>query len=430
MRTANITLDLYTILVVTVLLSVCIVQRRQSKLIQTSLMGWMASHILMLACDAFRWRFRGKISRLLPFTLMFFGEYILVYISLIFFHYYFIGYIRTHVPVNPKLRLLVWPISVIMPVLWVLSYGNRWFYTITYNAVNVPGPYYYFSQLPALLLILFDMVAAFAYRKKLGWRTVLNLWLYMCLPVIAFPLQFAWNAQILFIGITLSLLSRYATVNSEQSRLLAESRAKLAESRIAITMSQIQPHFLYNALGSISALCDSDPTQARDATDHFADYLRMNLESMSCYSPIPFQTELNHIETYVWLEKMRFGEKLNVRYDIRVKDFSIPALSVQPIVENAIKHGICTKETKGWVEICTYDSIEYHYITVSDNGVGFDPDAPPVSGHHKRPVGIENVRSRLQMMVGGDLTIQSRPGVGTEATIRIPKEAVRDGRKL
>lgn len=422
MRTANITLDLYAILVVTVLLVVCVVQRKRSKLIRASFVGWMVSHILMLVCDVLRWRFRGKIFRLIPFILMFFGEYIFAYASLVFFHYYFIGYMRSHAPVDPKLRLIVWPISVIMPVLWILSYENRMFYTITYNAVNVPGRYYYLSQFPALFLILFDMAVAFVYRKKLGWRTVLSLWLYMIFPIIAFPLQFGWNAQILFIGITLSLLSRYATVTSEQSRLLAESRAKLAESRIAITMSQIQPHFLYNALGSISALCDIDPAQARDATDHFADYLRMNLESMSCYSPIPFQTELNHIETYIWLEKMRFGQKLNVKYDIQVKDFSIPALSVQPIVENAIKHGICTKETKGWVEICTFDSAEYHYITVSDNGVGFDPNAPYDYSHHKRPVGIENVRSRLQMMVNGDLTIQSTIGVGTVATIKIPRK--------
>lgn len=422
MRTANITLDLYTILVVTVLFSVCIVQRRQSKLIQTSLMGWMVSHILMLACDAFRWHFRGKISRLLPFTLMFFGEYILAYISLIFFHYYFIGYMRAHVSVSSKLRLLVWPISTIMPVLWVLSYGNRWFYTITYNAVNVSGPYYYLSQLPGVFLILFDMATAFLYRKMLGWRTVLSLWLYMCLPVIAFPLQFGWNAQILFIGITLSLLSRYATVNSEQSRLLAESRAKLAESRIAITMSQIQPHFLYNALGSISALCDSDPVQARDATDHFADYLRMNLESMSCYSPIPFQTELNHIETYVWLEKMRFRHKLKVVYDIKVKNFSLPALSVQPIVENAVKHGICVTENGGTVAISTFEATDGYFIVVSDDGVGFDQKAALERSSRKLHIGIENVRSRLQMMVGGDLTIRSAPGKGTVATIRIPKK--------
>lgn len=422
MRVESITLDMYAIIVITILLIVCIVQRKQSKQINKYLIGWMTAHVLMLCCDILRWSLRGKIHALRMFTIMFFSEYILCYICLIFFHYYFIDYMRNHVPINRNLRLVAWPVSIVMSILWIASYKNRMFYVVTYNAVNVANQGYYFSQLPAILLILFDMGIVLFYKKVIGWRQVFTLWLYMVFPIIAFPMQRAWNAEVLFIGMTLSLLSRYTTISSDQNRLLAESRARLAESRIAITMSQIQPHFLYNALGSISALCDVDPIRARDATDHFAEYLRMNLESMKRFSPIPFQTELNHIETYIWLEKMRFREKLQVEYDIRVKDFQVPALSVQPIVENAVKHGVCVKENGGTIRISTWESRDGYYIRVSDDGAGFRWSEQVDYNDGKLHIGIKNVRSRLETMVDGCLDIRSKVGEGTSATIRIPKK--------
>lgn len=421
MRTESIILNMYAIIVITILLIVCIVQRKESKQINKYLLGWMLAHVLMLCCDSLRWSLRGKIHALGMFKMMFFSEYILGYLCLVFFHYYFIDYMKDYVPINKKLRLLVWPVSLVMSVLWILSYQNRMFYVITYNAVNVANKGYYLSQLPAVILILFDMAAVLFYKKEIGWRLALTLWFYMIFPVIAFPMQISWNAEVLFIGMTLSLLCRYATISSEQNRLLSESRARLAESRIAITMSQIQPHFLYNALGSISALCDIDPVCAREATDHFAEYLRMNLESMKRFSPIPFKTELNHIETYIWLEKMRFREKLKVEYHIGAKDFQVPALSVQPIVENSVKHGICKKEQGGTVIISTWESGENYFIKVSDDGAGFHWNGQTDFNDGKLHIGIKNVRDRLAIMVKGSLDIKSRIGEGTEAVLRIPK---------
>lgn len=187
-------------------------------------------------------------------------------------------------------------------------------------------------------------------------------------------------------------------------------------------MSQIQPHFLYNALGSISALCDIDPKHARDATDHFSDYLRMNLESMKRMSPISFQTELKHIKTYIWLEKMRFGEKLQVEFDIQTQDFQVPALSVQPIVENAVKHGICNKEDGGYVRILTKEREKEYVIEVIDDGEGFEIREVGEHKDGKLHVGIKNVSERLEMMVKGTLKIESKKGKGTRAIICVPKQ--------
>lgn len=418
-----VTLDLYTILVVMILFGICMVQRRQSKLINRYFIGWMTSHIFLLLCDMCRWCQWGKIDTHWLFVSMYIAEYILGYVCLLFAHYYLSDIFDANDCRRQILREAVWVICAVMSVLWTMSYRNRLFYTITYNSVNVNSSVYLLSQVPAMLILLVDVGAAYRYYKKHpGHRITLALCLPLVFPLIAFPLQNAWNVQILFISMTLSLMSCYAAISSEQSQLLAESRMQLAESRVAISMSQIQPHFLYNALGSISSLCDIDPAKARDATDHFAEYLRMNLESMERFTPIPFRRELNHIETYVWLEQMRFGDKLQVSYEIKATDFQIPALSVQPLVENAVKHGICVKEQGGSIVIRTCVCDLGYQIEVSDDGVGFDIEAEQNDG--KIHVGIQNVRRRLALMVNGTLRLESRLGCGTVATITIPRAGI------
>lgn len=418
MRTANITLDLYAIFVAVILLCICLFQRRQSALVSKYLLGWMFAHILVLCCDMTRWYLRGKIAERPMFSVMFFSEYILCHACLIFFHYDLMERLKTRAPVPRVLRLAVWPVAVVMSVLWVLSSRNRMFYSITYNAVNVAGDWYYLSQAPAMALLLFDMGLVLYYRRRKGldWQNSVSLWLSMAFPLASFPLQTAWNAKALFAGMTLSLLVRYVAVCSEQSRLLAESR-------VAIAMDQIHPHFLYNALGSISALCDIDPVRARDATDHFAEYLRINLEFMQQSSPIPFQMELEHIQTYIWLEKMRFGEKIQINYDIQARDFEVPALSVQPIVENAVKHGVCMKDGPGTITLSTRKSKDWYLIIVTDDGIGFQETEEPgrACPGKKLQVGIRNVRERLEILMHGSLTVWSKSGEGTTAVIQIPR---------
>ncbi len=195
--------------------------------------------------------------------------------------------------------------------------------------------------------------------------------------------------------------------------------AELAESQFDAAMSQIQPHFLYNALGSIYYLCTKDPPKAQKAIGDFSEYLRMNLGSLRQKTPIPFQTELQHIRTYLALEKMSSEDELTYQFHIHTVDFSIPALSVQPLVENAVKHGIFKKPGGGTVTISSEEYADHFEITVEDDGVGFDPNQPPQS--ERIHIGIQNVRQRLAAMCDGQLEIRSHPGSGTTATIILPK---------
>jgi sensor histidine kinase YesM len=208
----------------------------------------------------------------------------------------------------------------------------------------------------------------------------------------------------------------------DSQRMEAEKQAmemKLQESQISIMLSQIQPHFLYNTLNSIYQLCETNPMRARSMVNFFAEYLRNNLSSLEEPGLISFETELSHIKTYLEIEKIRFEDSLEIEYDIKCVDFSLPVLTVQPIVENAVKHGTSKKRGGGKVTISTDESKESHIIKVFDTGCGFDPSKPKDDG--KRHVGIENVRQRLFNMCGGSLSIESEVGKGTLATIIIPK---------
>lgn len=197
---------------------------------------------------------------------------------------------------------------------------------------------------------------------------------------------------------------------------------ELQQSRISIMLSQLQPHFLFNVLNSIYYLCGTQPDKARGVVDKFSTYLRENLESLDQKDLIPFRRELDHIQTYLELEKIRFEEELSVVYDIQTENFLLPVLTVQPLVENAVKHGITKKQGGGVLTLSTREEPGCFVITVSDTGVGFEPE------HYQEDVklhiGIENVRLRLEDMVGGILNITSSPGKGTTAVVTIPKKEV------
>ena len=201
---------------------------------------------------------------------------------------------------------------------------------------------------------------------------------------------------------------------------LREAEEELAEQRSAMLMSQIRPHFIYNTMNSIYSLCDTDPEQAKRAIHAFSRYLRMNFESFSTRRPVSILTELRHVRFYLSIEEMRFGQELTVEYDVACESFRLPPITLQPLVENAVLHGVRRKEGGGHITLATWETDEAYYIRVEDDGPGFDTAA--ASEDERRYHGIENVRDRLARMCGGTLTIESEVGHGTRAEIRLPKD--------
>ena len=209
--------------------------------------------------------------------------------------------------------------------------------------------------------------------------------------------------------------------NKENLRVQKE----LYDAEVQIMVSQIQPHFMYNALSSIAILCKLDPATAYEATVTFSKYLRGNMDSLKQTEPVPFERELEHLKQYLYIEKLRFADKLNIEYDIQATDFRIPMLSIQPIVENAVKHGVGMKREGGTVKIASKETETGFEIIVSDDGVGFDMNAPKKEDGRSH-VGMENTKKRLRDMCHAEIIITSQPGEGTTARIIIPKESKED----
>ncbi len=189
-------------------------------------------------------------------------------------------------------------------------------------------------------------------------------------------------------------------------------------------MSQMQPHFLYNALGSIREIILDDPQYASDLVYDFTTHLRACIKAMSSNDLIPFEQEITNIEAYVNIERMRFGDKLKVVYDIQKKDFKIVPLGIQPLVENSIRHGIYKRgKAGGTVIVRSYgDGKGNIVVQVQDDGVGFDFDKikAEIASGKRDSTGMLNLIFRFEKMLNAKVDVQSTVGVGSTVTITFP----------
>lgn len=193
---------------------------------------------------------------------------------------------------------------------------------------------------------------------------------------------------------------------------------KIRDTEFTFLNSQIQSHFIYNTLNSIQSLCYTNPTKAGELIEDFSMYLRTRLEFNKMPILIAFEDELENIRTYINIEKQRFGKRINVTYNLLVGEFKVPPLTIQPLVENAVKHGISKKREGGTIFISTTEDKDFIFVSIADNGVGFELKNLP----EKQRVGTQNIRHRLNLHLNATLEITSQINEGTIATIKIPKK--------
>ena len=260
----------------------------------------------------------------------------------------------------------------------------------------------------------------------------------LMLPLIAFSIDVAMTALgywqggiaskcvfcVLFI-VTLVVVLRIIPGNinaaAKAKELEAEKNAlnaQLAQSRISTMMSQIRPHFVYNTLGSIEQLCNVDPPKAEKLVHSFAMYLRGNFGELDNPRPIRMSQEMEHVRYYVSIESVRFPD-MTFTFDLNADDFMLPALSIQPIVENAIKHGLMPLDQGGSVRVSSRETPSSYCVSIEDDGAGFDTN---ILLDERKHIGLRNIRERLESMVGGSLSIESTVGKGTKVQLNIPKE--------
>ena len=260
--------------------------------------------------------------------------------------------------------------------------------------------------------------------KKLNVREKVAFCLYCALPLVAIILQNVFKGYaIAYLSIIISIELLFVFLSVQRNIALAREEEKNKDAQIKLMLSQIRPHFIYNSLSSISTLIMLDPPKAQEALDAFTQYLRANLSSLTEVRCVPFEDELKHIETYVSLEKMRFGDRIHVVYDVQVTDFTLPPLTLQPIAENAIKHGILQRIEGGTLTLSTRETPTAIVVEIADDGVGFD--LSEVNFDENKHLGLKNIQYRLAKMCAADLAIHSTVGVGTTVTVTFPKEGKR-----
>lgn len=223
------------------------------------------------------------------------------------------------------------------------------------------------------------------------------------------------------VGTTISILLIHTILNKDQALKFREQERLNELNKTRIMLTQIKPHFIYNALNTIYYLCGTDPKTAQKAISEFSDYLRGNLDSLTTEEMIPFSKELEHIHHYLYLEKLRFDDELNVVYDITCKEFQVPALSIQLLVENAVKHGIGRKEGGGTLTISTSENETSWIVQVRDDGVGFTPDMIEQTDERSH-IGLTSMQERIRS-AGGTVDIKSALDEGTVVTVTLPKTA-------
>jgi signal transduction histidine kinase len=295
-------------------------------------------------------------------------------------HYYFVG---------GPLRVFPFVVSFFyLAVLAVTSFKFFYDVTLQHNAIVV---YLAISTVIACILEFTGIISGIV-----KYVQIVDIYLYY------FFLNFVY-------------MTRIREENLEKELSLTQKELELSNTNVRLLQNQISPHFIYNALFIIKALIWTDQQRASDAVDDFSLYIRRNIEAMRSNELIRFSEELEHIKAFLNIENVDNETGLVVEYHIGELDFQLPPLTVEPLVENAIIHGIGTLESGGVITISSEKADGGYRICVEDNGVGFDVENTQFG------IGLENAKTRLELQCGGRLEIASRPGC-TKATVFVPEQ--------
>lgn len=318
----------------------------------------------------------------------------------------------------------------IVAALWILYMGlliytqfSTTIYTIDDQNVYRRGPWYPVLLIPPILMMAVNLFLLWKRRKDLSRLQIFAFGSYMLIPAISMVFQMLfYGVYAIVLGSSIAALVMLMFILNDQAERYYRQEAENSMLRTEIMLSQIQPHFLFNMLGTISHLCTGAP-EAKKAVQMFSRYLRGNIDVLSMESLIPFSREMEHTMLYLELEKLRFGDSLQVSCDLQSTEFLIPTLTLQPLAENAVRYGVRgNADGRGKVEIASREYEDHYEISVTDNGPGFLGYSQTEDRSH---IGIRNVSERLRMLCGGSLEIASSSETGSKVTILLPKEKKR-----
>lgn len=291
------------------------------------------------------------------------------------------------------------------------------FYHATMNNQFTRGPLFALLLIPLVLITTSIIIALIRRRKKLSKRVFIALLVYLLPMTIAIIVYMLYPIDILVsLTIVFCALTMLGLILTENLELYMRHQLEIANQRAGILVLQMRPHFICNTMMSIYYLCDRDPQKAKQVTLDFTSYLRKNFAAIASEETIPFSLELEHTRAYLAVEQAQFEDTLFVSFDTPYTMFRVPPLTLQPIVENAVKHGMKSSNDPIYISVITRQTEKTIEIIVEDDGPGFSP-----VDDNEPHIALDNIRQRLKLMCGGKLIITPREDGGTSVKVTIPR---------
>ncbi len=307
-------------------------------------------------------------------------------------------------------------LSGICLILMSFSPFTTWFYYFTPINQYHRGPLY--STIIVLMnsIMVLNLVGVIQRREKLSKK---HFYAYLIsivpLTIALFIHLFVSVFMFLGFGFAICAFSMFVIIQSDQMDQILRQQREIANQRASIMVLQMRPHFIHNTMTSIYYLCGQDPKKAQQVTLDFNTYLRKNFTAIASEDPVPFSEELEHTRAYLAVEQAQFEDQLFVDFDTPHITFLIPPLTLQPIVENAVKHGMDPDSEPLHISIRTRKTDSGSEIIVENTGSDFTP-----LDNSEPHVALQNIRQRLKMMCGGKLKVMPRDGGGTIVKVVIP----------
>ena len=313
-------------------------------------------------------------------------------------------------------------VMYVIDIIWIgyfalLTYAQmtKTIYYVSPDNVYHRGPYYPVLLVPPALIMLIILIALIRRRDKLTRRQFKAFMSYIAIPVIAIGLQmFNYGIHFIVLGTAIATGIMMMILLTDQADQAARQQKKIADQQANLMVLQMRPHFIYNTMMSIYYLIAEDPHRAQKVLMDFSTYLRKNFTAMSKDEPIPFTEELEHAKAYLAVEQVRFEEKLYVEYDTPYTDFTLPPLTLQPLVENSVKHGVDPELDPLTIFVSTEKTDTGYDVIVADTGPGFGSSGKTAGNR----VALSNLQERLGRY-GHSLTISDREGGGSVVAIHV-----------
>ena len=301
-------------------------------------------------------------------------------------------------------------------ILVAAQFGDAVYYFSFAEKRVCPGPLYPLLVIPPILLMALNLVGLIRRKPMLTRRQIIALAICTVTPLICIFVQAAFfGVSVLVVGASTSSLAMLGLILADQADAHIRQLEETAQRQAQVMSLQMRPHFIYNVMTSIYYLCAQDPARAQQVTLDFTAYLRANFDAVAQEGEVPFSKELEHTRAYLDVERARLEDGLVVEIDCPHTAFRLPPLTLQPLAENAVKHGADPELPPLHVRIATYEEAGFSVVTVEDSGPGFDASIP--SGNTQSA--LNNIQERLAAC-DSTLEILPRRGGGTVAIVRVP----------